>query len=99
VQNAVRIDSTPTTVATSLRNRLQQSGGDTVSEFSAVTRYADRDVISYRETPGSGAAIRWYVMVSSALQVSVGCQPGTRGESVDAACAAAVGSVTIAPLR
>lgn len=99
VQNAVRIDSTPTTVATSLRNRLQQSGGDTVSEFSAVTRYADRDVISYRETPGSGAAIRWYVMVSSALQVSVGCQPGTRGESVDDACAAAVGSVTIAPLR
>ncbi|KQR97368.1 hypothetical protein ASG12_15630 [Williamsia sp. Leaf354] len=99
VQNAVRIDSTPTTVATSLRNRLQQSGGDTVSEFSAVTRYADRDVISYRETPGSGAAIRWYVMVSSALQVSVGCQPGTRGESIDDACAAAVGSVTIAPLR
>ncbi|WP_328857510.1 type VII secretion-associated protein [Williamsia herbipolensis] len=99
VQNAVRIDSTPTTVATSLRNRLRQSGGDTVSEFSAVTRYADRDVISYRETPGSGAAIRWYVMVSAALQVSVGCQPGTRGESVDDACAAAVGSVTIAPLR
>ncbi|MGU3292099.1 type VII secretion-associated protein [Williamsia sp. M5A3_1d] len=99
VQNAVRIDSTPTTVATSLRNRLRQSGGDTVSEFSPVTRYADRDVISYRETPGSGAAIRWYVMVSSALQVSVGCQPGTRGESIDDACAAAVGSVTIAPLR
>ncbi|MGJ0119260.1 type VII secretion-associated protein [Williamsia sp. MIQD14] len=99
VQNAVRIDSTPTTVATSLRNRLRQSGGDTVSEFSAVTRYADRDVISYRETPGSGAAIRWYVMVSSALQVSVGCQAGARGEAIDDACAAAVGSVTIAPLR
>ncbi|MGZ8179201.1 type VII secretion-associated protein [Williamsia sp. SKLECPSW1] len=98
VQNSVRADSTLDSVATSLRNRLGQRGADAVAEFSADTTFAGRRVISYRETPGSGAAIRWYVVVASALQVSVGCQPGSRGESVEDACAAAVGSVVIAPL-
>ncbi|WP_299575551.1 type VII secretion-associated protein [uncultured Williamsia sp.] len=98
VQNAVRVDSTLDSVATSLRNRLGQRGTDAVAEFSADTTFAGRRVISYRETPGSGAPIRWYVVVSSALQASVGCQPGSQGESIDDACAAAVGSVTIAPL-
>ncbi len=98
VQNSVRADSTLDSVATSLRNRLGQRGADAVAEFSADTTFAGRRVISYRETPGSGAPIRWYVVVSSALQVSVGCQPGSQGESVDDACAAAVGSVAITPL-
>jgi type VII secretion-associated protein (TIGR03931 family) len=98
VQNAVRADSTPASVATSLRNRLGQRGADAVAEFSADTTFAGRRVISYRETPGSGAPIRWYVVVASALQVSVGCQPGSQGQAIDAACASAVGSVSIAPL-
>ncbi|GAA2051253.1 type VII secretion-associated protein [Williamsia deligens] len=98
VENSVRADSTPASVATSLRNRLGQRGAASVAEFSATTSYAGREVISYRETPGSGAPIRWYVVVESALQVSIGCQPGSQGQSVDAACAAAVGSVAIAPL-
>ncbi|MEH3156424.1 MAG: type VII secretion-associated protein [Gordonia paraffinivorans] len=98
VQNSVRADSTLDTVATSLRNRLAQRGTDAVAEFSADTTFAGRRVISYRETPGSGAPIRWYVVVASALQVSVGCQPGSQGRSIDDACAAAVGSVAIAPL-
>lgn len=98
VQNAVRADSTLDSVATSLRNRLGQRGADAVAEFSADTTFAGRRVISYRETPGSGSPIRWYVVVSSALQVSVGCQPGSLGQSIDDACAAAVGSVAIAPL-
>jgi type VII secretion-associated protein (TIGR03931 family) len=98
VQNSVRVDSTLDSVATSLRNRLAQRGDSTVTEFSADTTFAGRQVISYRETPGSGAPIRWYVVVASALQVSVGCQPGSRGESVDDACASAVRSVAIAPL-
>ncbi|WP_344017327.1 type VII secretion-associated protein [Williamsia serinedens] len=98
VQNAVRADSTLDSVATSLRNRLGQRGTDAVAEFSADTTFAGRRVISYRETPGSGAPIRWYVVVASALQVSVGCQPGSQGQSIDDACAAAVGSVAIAPL-
>ncbi|GAA1455860.1 type VII secretion-associated protein [Williamsia maris] len=97
VQNSVRSDSTIDTVAVSLRNRLDQRGTDVVTEFSPRTRYGDRDVIGYRETPVSGGQIRWYVVVESALQVSVGCQDGGQGQSVDAECLAAVRSVAIAP--
>lgn len=97
VQNSVRSDSTLDTVAVSLRNRLDQRGSDVVTEFSPRTRYGDRDVIGYRETPVSGGQIRWYVIVDSALQVSVGCQDGGQGQSVDPACLAAVRSVVIAP--
>ncbi|GGF32406.1 type VII secretion-associated protein [Williamsia phyllosphaerae] len=97
VQNSVRTDSTLDTVAVSLRNRLDQRGSDVVTEFSPRTRYGDRDVIGYRETPVSGGQIRWYVVVESALQVSVGCQDGGQGQSVDTDCLAAVRSVAIAP--
>ncbi len=97
VQNSVRSGSTLDTVAVSLRNRLDQRGTDVVTEFSPRTRYGDRDVIGYRETPVSGGQIRWYVVVESALQVSVGCQDGGQGQSVDAECLAAVRSVAIAP--
>ncbi|WAC54712.1 type VII secretion-associated protein [Gordonia sp. SL306] len=97
VQSEVRTDSTLASVATSLGNRIRQRGDDVVTEFSAVTRFMGREVISYREAPASGSAIRWYVLVEHGLQVSVGCQAGTAGESVDAECAHAVSSVRIAP--
>ncbi|MGC4962255.1 type VII secretion-associated protein [Gordonia sp. DT101] len=97
VQSDVRTDSTLASVATSLGNRIRQRGDDVVTEFSAITRFMGRDVISYREAPASGSAIRWYVLVEHGLQVSVGCQAGTAGESVDAECAHAVSSVRIAP--
>lgn len=96
VQNAVRADSTLDSVAVSLRNRLDQRGNDVVTEFSPRTRYGDRDVIGYRETPVSGGQIRWYVVVDSALQVSIGCQDGGQGQSIDAECTAAVRSLKIA---
>ncbi|GAA3726639.1 type VII secretion-associated protein [Gordonia hankookensis] len=97
VQSEVRTDSTLASVATSLGNRIRQRGDDVVTEFSAVTRFMGREVISYREAPASGSAIRWYVLVEHGLQVSVGCQAGTTGESVEAECAHAVSSVRIAP--
>lgn len=97
VQSTVRAGSTPSSVALSLRNRIAQRGDDVVSEFSASTRFAGRDVISYREAPASGAPIRWYVLVEHDLQVSVGCQAGTGGDSVDEPCAQAVASARIAP--
>ena len=74
IQSPVRSGSTSASVAVSLRNRIVQRGDDVVSEFSASTRFAGRDVISYREAPASGAPIRWYVLVEHDLQVSVGCQ-------------------------
>ncbi|MGW0037104.1 type VII secretion-associated protein [Gordonia sp. NPDC003376] len=97
VQSPVRAGSTAATVATSLHNRIRQRGDDVVTEFSPSTRYAGRDVISYREAPVSGAPIRWYVLVDDDLQVSVGCQGGTGAETVDGPCAEAVASVRIGP--
>jgi type VII secretion-associated protein (TIGR03931 family) len=97
VQTRVRDDSTQASVAASLRNRLGQRGDDVVTEFSPSTRFAGRDVISYREAPASGSAIRWYVLVDHALQVSIGCQPGTGAEPVDVECEQAVRTAGIAP--
>lgn len=96
LQNTVRATSTLSSVAGSLRNRIDQRGDDVVQEFSASTRYAGREVIGYREVPVSGGPIRWYLMVSTGLQVSVGCQAGTAGEQIDEECQKAVGSVRIA---
>ncbi|NDK89089.1 type VII secretion-associated protein [Gordonia desulfuricans] len=97
VQSPVRAGSTPASVATSLHNRIRQRGDDVVTEFSPSTRYAGRDVISYREAPVSGAPIRWYVLVDDDLQVSVGCQGGTGAETIDGPCTEAVASVRIGP--
>ncbi|MFT3714567.1 MAG: type VII secretion-associated protein [Gordonia sp. (in: high G+C Gram-positive bacteria)] len=85
-------------VAVSLRNRIAQRGGDRdgdagVREFSAATRYAGRDVVSYREAPASGPAVHWYVQVIGDRQVSIGCQDGTGEAAVDGPCRGAVGSV------
>jgi type VII secretion-associated protein (TIGR03931 family) len=82
-------------VANSLRNRIDQRGDDVVQEFSASTRFAGREVISYREVPVSGGPIRWYLLVSAGLQVSVGCQDGSAGETIDEQCRIAVGSVRV----
>lgn len=95
VQSDVRSASTLGSVANSLRNRIGQRGDDVVIEFSASTRFGDREVIAYREAPASGSAIRWYVLVDDDLQVSVGCQAGSTGEPVDVECARAVSTVRI----
>lgn len=97
VQSEVRSDSTLDSVARSLGNRIRQRGDDVVTEFSPSTRFMGRDVISYRETPASGSAIRWYVQVADGLQVSVGCQDGSAGESVEAECSRAVSTIRIEP--
>ncbi len=95
VLNPVRSGATQQSVGLSLRNRIRQRGDATVTEFSASTSYAGREVISYREAPGSGSPIRWYVRVADGLQVSIGCQGGDQGQSLDTECAQAVSSVRI----
>lgn len=91
----LRPGSTRESVARSLRNRIEQRGDSVVTEFSAATRFGGREVVSYRESPASGSAIRWYVVVEDDLQVSIGCQSGSTGEPVDAACTQAVRSVRV----
>jgi len=95
VLSPVRAGATQQSVALSLRNRIRQRGDAVVTEFSASTGYAGRDVISYREAPGSGSPIRWYVLVSDGLQVSVGCQDGDQAQSLAGECVRAVSSVRI----
>lgn len=97
VLTEVRAGSTRDSVATSLRNRIDQRGDDVVTEFSADTRFAGRDVIGYREAPASGSAIRWYVIVDDGLQVSIGCQAGGAAETVDPECEQAVRTARVAP--
>ncbi|MEY1676342.1 type VII secretion-associated protein [Gordonia sp. ABKF26] len=97
VLTEVREGSTLASVAGSLRNRIEQRGDDVVTEFSAATRFAGRDVIGYRESPASGGAIRWYVVVDDGLQVSIGCQAGTAAEPAEAECAEAVRTIRVLP--
>jgi len=84
-------------VADSLAQRIGQRGDDVVVEFAAAGSYAGREVISYREAPVSGPAVRWYVIVDADVQVSLGCQDGTGEAGIDPPCRRAVGSVRVAP--
>lgn len=92
VVTALRAGADRESVAQSLANRIAQRGDDVVVEFAAASSYGGRDVISYREAPESGPAVRWYVVVDGGLQVSVGCQDGNGAERIDAVCARAVGT-------
>ncbi|WP_345314256.1 type VII secretion-associated protein [Gordonia alkaliphila] len=96
VVTALRAGADRASVASSLAQRVAQRGDDVVVEFAASSTYGGRQVISYREAPGSGPSVRWYIVVDSGLQVSVGCQEGTGAGRVDDACRRAVGSVRVA---
>ena len=93
VVTALRDGADRESVAQSLANRIAQRGDDVVVEFAPASSYGGREVISYREAPESGPAIRWYVLVDDGLQVSVGCQDGNGAQRIDPVCARAVGSV------
>lgn len=93
---ALRAGASAATVASSLANRIAARGTDDVAEFSASMTYAGREVIGYREHAGSGGPISWYVLVEGGWQISVGCQGGDQGESVEPQCRAAVGSLAMA---
>ncbi|GAC58893.1 hypothetical protein GOHSU_57_00110 [Gordonia hirsuta DSM 44140 = NBRC 16056] len=95
VVTALRAGTDAAAVARSLRNRIAQRGDQVVVEFAATARYGGREVISYREAPVSGAAVRWYVVVVDHTQVSLGCQSGDGGAEIEAVCARAVASVQI----
>ncbi|WP_026919396.1 type VII secretion-associated protein [Gordonia shandongensis] len=95
VSSRLRVGSTAETVATSLRNRIAQRGDDAVADFAADLDYAGRRVIGYRETPASGTAISWYVIVAAGVQGSVGCQRGTGDEGIEGPCRDAVASMRV----
>lgn len=93
----LRADATAESVAASLAERIRQRGDDAVSDFAARAEFAGQTVSAYRETPDSGAPIRWYVRVVDVggrgmAQVSVGCQDSGAAE-FERACRRAVASV------
>jgi type VII secretion-associated protein (TIGR03931 family) len=93
----LRAGATPESVAASLAERIRQRGDDAVSDFAARAEFAGQTVIAYRETPDSGAPIRWYVRVievdgRGTSQVSVGCQDSGAAE-FERECRRAVASV------
>lgn len=98
VVTALRTGATKSSVARSLANRIAQRGDDVVVEFAPDTRYGGRPVISYREAPASGPAVRWYIIVDGSTQVSVGCQAGTGSAPIEGQCRVAVGSVAVTAL-
>ncbi len=92
----LRAGATPESVAASLAQRIRQRGDDAVGEFAARAVFAGRTVTAYRETPDSGAPIRWYVRIvglprGGLRQFSVGCQDAG-GPGLENACRRAVAS-------
>jgi type VII secretion-associated protein (TIGR03931 family) len=60
--------------------------GANLADFDPSAKFADKDVVYYRERP-AGATIDWYVLFKGGAQVSVGCQYTQAGEQrVRSAC-------------
>lgn len=97
MQFAIRAGANQQTVASSLRSRIEQRGGDDVQDFREHLRVGGRDVVGYRELSGSGRPVDWYVMAGDRLQVSVGCQAGSTAD-IAAECERTIASLVIAPL-
>ncbi|MFD1152444.1 type VII secretion-associated protein [Saccharothrix hoggarensis] len=78
---------------TELREQYDQRSN--VSDFDPSARFADKDVVYYREVAGP-AIIDWYVLFQDDVQVSVGCQyPEDGPDRVRAACGHVVRTLTV----
>jgi type VII secretion-associated protein (TIGR03931 family) len=68
------------------------------SGFDPVARFAGRDVVRYRQRPGDGSTVEWYVLFEHTVQVSVGCRakPPAAAE-VERACRHVVASLQVQP--
>jgi type VII secretion-associated protein (TIGR03931 family) len=84
-----------------LRDRYERAvaEGAELTEFTLSTRFANRDVIAYRQRqPGLNAEVDWYVLFDRDAQLSVGCQRTSTGaDAVRAACAEVVGTLRTRP--
>lgn len=68
------------------------------SGFDPAARYAGRGVVHYRQRPGDGSTIEWYVVFEGRVQVSVGCRatPAAVVE-VERACREVVSTLQVQP--
>jgi len=66
------------------------------SGFDPEVRYAGRDVVHYRQRPGDGSTIEWYVIFDGAVQVSIGCRATpTAVAEVQRACREVVATLRV----
>ena len=66
--------------------------------FDPAARFAGRDVVRYRQRPGDGSTVEWYVLFERTVQVNVGCRakPAAAAD-VERACRSVVASLQIQP--
>lgn len=69
-----------------LRQKYQQSTNLRLSDLNENGRFADRDVVSYRQQVDN-ATVEWFVLFEKRAQVSIGCEYTPTGrDRVMAAC-------------
>jgi molecular chaperone DnaK len=85
-------------VASTLREQVAGAAapgaGSAYESFDGGAEYAGRAVIRYREVPGPGSVVDWFVVVEGGYQLSVGCQHPT-ADAGAGVCEGAVGSVEV----
>jgi type VII secretion-associated protein (TIGR03931 family) len=68
------------------------------SGFDPAARFAGRDVVRYRQRPGDGSTVEWYVLFERTVQVSVGCRAKpSAAADVQRACRHVVTSLQVQP--
>ncbi len=75
--------------------RAEYESARNLADFTPSTRFADKDVVYYRERP-EGLTIDWYIVLKGDAQVSVGCQyTPTGAPRVRAACEQVVRTMAV----
>jgi len=68
------------------------------SGFDSAARFAGRDVVRYRQRPGDGSTVEWYVLFERTVQVSIGCRAKpAAAAAVERACRNVVASLQAQP--
>lgn len=75
VQTQLTAGADIASVAGTLGDQLsrQRDAGRSYDLFEPSGQYAGRPVVRYREQPGGGRVVDWFVVVSGGYQLSVGC--------------------------
>ncbi|ALG13849.1 type VII secretion-associated protein [Kibdelosporangium phytohabitans] len=78
-----------------LREKYKQSTNLRLSDLNENGRFADRDVVTYRQQVDN-ATVEWFVLFDKRAQVSIGCEYTPSGrDRVMAACDQVVRSMTV----
>ena len=93
VRTRLRAPSDTAAVAADLEAALARRSDQRISDLNPSTRVGGREVIGYRERIDGERFVDWYVVVTGAAQLSVGCEAGRSAAPLVAACERAVGTV------